>query len=143
LTIYTTEKNNAMKKTGFVFVLLCIASFSFAQVQRKISKTNSVDTVAEKTEAAGVSKKQMMRELNLSKEQKAKLKAVKQSGKDKKAAIENDNTLTAAEKENKLKMLHKEQAKNTMTVLNEEQKAKLVKMRKEKKSKNTDDMEIE
>ena len=56
--------------------------------------------------------------------------------KQKKEAIENDATLTPAQKETKLKDLKREQAKNTIELLNDEQKAKMKKMRKEKNQKS-------
>jgi Spy/CpxP family protein refolding chaperone len=132
-----------MKKLLVLAIGIGMVSLSFAQVQRKATvKTDTSATTQIKPDAVA-GKKQMMRELDLSKEQKAKLKEIRQSGKAQKEAIEGDDKLSATEKETKLKALRKEQAKNTMAVLNEEQKARMMQMRKEKKDKNAADMETE
>ena len=85
----------------------------------------------------------MLKELDLSREQKIKLKELRQSMKEKKEAIENDDKLSGPEKETKLKELRKEQAKNTMSILTPEQKVKMLKMRKDKKGGEMDEMDNE
>jgi hypothetical protein len=127
-----------MKKLTILFVFTFIIMFSFAQVQRKANVANKTDSAAVATERKPVSrgeKKQMIKDLNLNKDQKSKLKEIRQSSKAKKDAIENDEKLNADEKTAKLKELQREQAKSTMTILNDEQKEKMRKMRKNKKGK--------
>jgi Spy/CpxP family protein refolding chaperone len=128
-----------MKKLSVLIVCSFIITLSFAQVERKNNHSVKTDSVKHKMHGKGdstsVSKKQMMKDLNLSKEQKIKLKEARQANKAKKQAIENDEKLSKEEKETKLKALHQEQAKGTMAVLNEEQKEKLKKMKHGKKGK--------
>ncbi len=133
-----------MKKVTAFIVLTFIISLSFAQVQRKVKAENKSDSstnTIERKKGDKVNKKQMIRELDLTKEQKGKLKEQRKSAKDKKEAIQNNESLSAEQKEAKLKELQKEQAKSTMGILNEEQKEKMKKMRKEKKAKKMDEAE--
>jgi Spy/CpxP family protein refolding chaperone len=121
-----------------------MASLSFAQVQRQkkeVIKTDSAAAGTVQKETAGPNKREMMKELNLSKEQRSKLKEFRQSAQAKKAAIENDDKLSATEKEDKMKEVKKEQLKNTMSVLSPEQKMKLLKMRKDKKGAPMEEMD--
>ena len=124
-----------MKKVILLFIICISNLFAVAQTQRK--KNNPQSSTADS--ATGVInktnrqyKKQMVKDLNLTKIQKSKLKEIRHTGKQKKEAIENDATLTAAQRETKLKDLKRELAKNTMELLNDEQKAKMKQMRKEK-----------
>lgn len=135
-----------MKKIIGVLICSLIISLSFAQVQRQ-KKTadksdSSLNTTAQKHDA-GKDRKEMMKDLDLTKEQKGKLKEIRQAGKAKKEAIENDEKLNADEKKAKLKDLKKEQAKSTMDILSKEQKLKLLKMRQEKKGGMMDEMDNE
>ena len=125
-----------MKKLTSLIVCSCIISLSFAQVQRKVAVTNKPDSAAittDKKTLSGREKMKVAKELDLNKEQKSKLKEIRQSAKAKKDAIENDDKLSAEEKKAKLKELQREQAKSTMSILNAEQKEKMKQMRKNKK----------
>ena len=136
--LYIYLKNKHMKKLSSFIAFILIATISFAQVQRKASTANKADsassTITDK-KGRGGTKKEMLKDLNLTKDQKLKLKETRKLAKDKKTAIENDEKLSAAEKETKLNELKKEQAKNTMGILNEDQKEKIKKTRKEKRKK--------
>jgi hypothetical protein len=133
-----------MKKISALIVLTFIISLSFAQVQRKVKTENIADSTSktgERKKGDKANRKQTIRELDLTKEQKGKLKEQRKATKDKKAAIQNNESLSAEQKEAKLKELQKEQAKSTMGILNEEQKEKMKKMRKEKKGKKMGEAE--
>jgi Spy/CpxP family protein refolding chaperone len=135
-----------MKKTIAFFALLFIFSISFAQVQRKttaVARPDSAVNDIEKRKGGGMGRKQMMKDLDLSREQKIKFKELRQSMQAKKEAIENDDKLSAPEKKTKLKELRKDQAKNTLSILTPEQKVKMLKMRKEKKGMEMEEMENE
>jgi hypothetical protein len=135
-----------MKRIIAVTVLSLAFSLSFAQVQRQKKEVDKSDSSANTTaqkQDAGMDRKEMMRDLDLTKEQKGKLKEIRQAGKAKKEAIENDEKLSADEKQAKLKDLKKEQAKSTMSILSREQKLKLLKMRQEKKGGMMDEMDNE
>jgi len=71
----------------------------------------------------------MMRELNLTKEQREKIKEIRQANQAKKEAIENDTTLTAEQKETRLRELKREMGQSMLPILNDEQKAKFKEMR--------------
>lgn len=126
-----------MKKYSSIVVLFTLISFlSQAQVQRAPVKqrTDSVTTTA-KIEKDNKSKKEIFKELDLSREQKVKLKELNQSMKASKEALENDTALTEADKKAKLKVLKKEQAQKIQALLTEEQKIKF----RELRNKNRDE----
>jgi len=135
-----------MKKLTSLLVFIFINTLMFAQVQRKTVVTNKSDSASitqerkPQTTTRG-EKKQMIRDLNLNKDQKSKLKEVRQSSRAKKEAIERDEKLSADEKQVKLKELQRDQAKSTMIILNDEQKEKMKKMRKDKKGKQVNEAE--
>src|SRR5882724_4686563 len=130
-----------MKKLVSLTVFTLIFFASFAQIQRQkkeVTKTDSTGTTAVQKQDAGPDRKEMMKELNLSKEQRLKIKEFRQAAQAKKEAIENDNSLKPDEKQNKLKEVRKELQQNTMSVLSQEQKMKMLKMRNEKQGKQMD-----
>lgn len=127
-----------MKKLTSLIIFSFIITLSYAQVQRKAAVKNNSDSAAVSTDKKTLSRGQKIKvakELDLNKEQKSKLKEIRQSAKAKKDAIENDDKLSIAEKQAKLKELQREQAKSTMTILNDEQKEKMKEMRRNKKGK--------
>jgi len=120
-----------MKKYISIVVLFTLISIlSQAQVQRTPAKqkTDSAAVVAD-TMKDKKSKKEILKELDLSREQKVKLKELNQSMKASKEALENDTTLTEADKKAKLKVLKKEQAQKIQALLTEEQKIKFRELR--------------
>ena len=126
-----------MKKIVSLLVFISVISFSVAQVQRKINTENKPDSVMntnDKKRGQFANKKQLMKDLDLSKEQKLKLKEQRQIAQEKKTAIEGNEKLTPAQQEAELKELRKNQAKNTLDILNDEQKEQLKKMKKDKKT---------
>ena len=133
-----------MKKMIVVTVLSLITFASFAQIQRQkkeVAKPDSSAGAAVQTKDEGPGRKEMMKELDLTKEQRSKIKGFRQDAKAKKDAIENDTSLKPEEKQTKLKELRKELEQNTLSVLSREQKMKLLKMRSEKKGKPMDEMD--
>lgn len=121
-----------MKKTGIFLTLTFISILSFSQVQRVVTpskQSNGGVTQPGDNNPEKMNRKKMMRELNLTKEQRSKLKEIRQSNMSKKDAISNDDKLTDEQKEVKLRELKRGQAQSTMTILNDEQKAKMKTMR--------------
>ena len=116
-----------------LFLIFCLLSFlSFAQVERKVLPTKQADSSSGKSDQSLVGKmekKQLIRDLHLSKEQQTKMKEIHQSGKSAKEAIAGNDKLTPAEKDEKIKALQKEQYQKTMNILNDEQKQKMKAMR--------------
>lgn len=120
-----------MKKTAFLILLVTMCASGFSQVRREsnIVKEDSVTVVD--TQKDKRSRRDMMKELNLTRDQRQKLKESKSSNQSAKAAIENDNTLTADQKKVKLRELRKAQLEKLKTILSPEQIEKLRKMRQE------------
>ncbi len=132
-----------MKKIISLLLTVVVVINANAQVQRKHTVQNVKDTAATMNMADDkMKKKDMMRELNLTKQQRLKLKEMRQAGKAKMDEIENDSKLSDSEKKLKLKELKKQQMEGTMSVLNDEQKAKMKAMRKEQKGNKKDNMEM-
>jgi Spy/CpxP family protein refolding chaperone len=127
-----------MKTPVLILILLFNSIVSLAQVERVPAKgpDSAVNKPAENT-MDRAEKKDLLKELDLTKEQKSKLKEIRQSGKAKKEAVENNDQLSESEKKTKLKELQKEQAQNIQAILTDEQKEKLKAKRQEaKKEKN-------
>ncbi len=133
------KKIKHMKKTGIFLAFIFISFLSFAQVQRIVAPKQVDSTGHQPAINDGrndkIGRKQMMRELELSKDQRSKLKEIRQSNKVKKDEISNDDKLTTEQKDAKLRELQREQAQSTMTILNDEQKAKIKTMRQEMRRK--------
>ena len=115
-----------MKYYAIILLLLLGSLCSTAQIERK---TESVKTDSEKNAQVDNKKnkqtqKDRLEELDLTKEQKGKLKEIRQSGKAAKDAIENNAALSETEKKKQLRNLKMEQAQKVQGILTEEQKAK-------------------
>ena len=127
-----------MKKM-FVLVSVTIMShFSFAQVKEgrdtAVSKNNPVVSHKMHHKEDRHTRKEIMKELNLNEAQKAQLKEIRISDKEKRAAILNDAKLTEEQKDEELKELHAAQIKNLQNILTEEQKVKMKDVRKKVKA---------
>lgn len=125
-------KMQPMKKATFCLAFTFFSFLSIAQVQRVVTPKPVDSGSATKenlTDNKKVDRKQMFRELNLSKEQRSKLKEIRQSNTAKRDAISNNDSLTQDQKDARLRELKREQAKSIMPVLNDEQKAKVKSMR--------------
>ena len=129
-----------MKKLCIALVLSLITLGSIAQVQRNVAakKDSTEMAVANETtnnengQLKKETKRQMIRSLNLSKEQRQKFKEIRQENKEKKESISSNDQLTESQKKDQLKELHKEAAMNMNSILSEEQRDKVKAMRKEK-----------
>ncbi len=123
-----------MKKV-FLFALSALL-FSFtsnAQITRKANPSQKIQSDSSRDHQSG----RMMHRLNLSPDQKVKIKALRQSTRQQRDAILNDKTLTGEQKKIKMRELHKSQYKKMSTILTPDQQAKrnayLQKMRTERK----------
>ncbi len=97
-----------------------------AQIERKteISKPDSSNAVAGKNKDIKQTQKDRFKELDLTKEQKAKVKEIRHAGKSAKEAIENNAELNEADKKRQLRLLQRDQMQKIQGILTEEQKAK-------------------
>lgn len=124
-----------------IFVLLAI-TFMGQLVSAQEKESTPAELNKTKTEKNGFHKGKhkkdaMMKELNLSEDQKAKLKEMREANKSKRDAIKNDSKLTDEQKKEQMKALKEEQKKGMQGVLTDEQKSKMkemkAKMKEEKK----------
>lgn len=133
---------------AILLMVVCFAGFStFAQIQRKVADTNRVTENRQsgvRNDQASISKKKdqlkMVKELKLTREQKGKLKEMRQANEAKRAAIMNDDSLTEAQKQAQLKAIQRAGAVDLQGILNETQKKKMKKLRKDRKDGNGDSM---
>ena len=117
-----------------LFILL--HNTSFGQIQRNVVKQKSDSASANPFPSKeNESRKEILKELDLTKEQKVKLKEVNQLMKASKEAIENNMELSEIQKKEKLKVLKKEQMSKIQSILTEEQKIKFRQL-KEKNGSN-------
>lgn len=70
-------------------------------------------------------RKEMMKSLNLSKQQKQQLKAFHKSTKSQREAIKNNTSLSEEQKKEKIEQLHKERHDKLESILTSEQKQKM------------------
>lgn len=124
-----------MKSPALILALLLSSLIAFAQVERKPAPVKPADSVANNQPANRMDKtgrKDLLKDLDLSREQKIKLKEIRQANKTKKEAIENNSQLSDDEKKKQMKELQKEQAKAIQAILTDEQKEKFKAKRREK-----------
>lgn len=122
-----------MKKTIGLLLLLFIAFNSHAQVKRISAKQSKDSTQKNKDHGDKLSKKEALKELNMTEEQKGKVKEIMKANKAAKKAIEDDSSLSAEQKKAKIKQLRLSQMQKLKTVLSPEQIEKFKKLRSENK----------
>lgn len=116
-----------MKTPGLMLVFLFSSIISFAQVERKQIPGKAADSVNKEQGGEKMDKskrKDLMKDLDLTREQKGKLKEIRQVSKAKKEAIENNSQLSEGEKKKQLRELKREEAKSIQAILTDEQKEK-------------------
>lgn len=79
----------------------------------------------------------MMKELNLTTGQQAKLKEMRTGFKTKAESLRNDQSLSDAQRKEKLQQLHQQQQEQLKTVLTKEQQEKMKSLRKEHAARDT------
>lgn len=123
-----------MKKVFPLIITIVFVNLSaFCQIQRTIPTKPKIDTTSSQMQGEKVGRRQMMKELGLSRAQMGKFKEAMQDIKSQKAALEADTTLTPAARQEKGRELRKLQAEKMNGILDEVQRAKLKKMRLDKK----------
>jgi protein CpxP len=121
------KKRKAMKKIWAI--TLCLSLFiskGIAQIQREANPSQSTATNSDKKSE----KLEMIKSLNLSKEQMGQLKEFRRSVKQMKEDINNDPHLNEEQKQTKLKELHKGQKQKLDAILTPEQREQLKRERK-------------
>ncbi|MBC7508545.1 MAG: hypothetical protein H7320_07320 [Ferruginibacter sp.] len=132
-----------MKKVTVTLFISWLVSISVAQIERKATAKKELPAAAQNQEQPAknevgmkIKNKRLLQSLDLSKEERQKLKSIRRENREKKEAIENSDGLTAAERQQQLKLMHKGAADNIRNILTDEQKAKMKALRKEKKPQN-------
>ena len=105
-----------------------------AKVKNRMGKLDS--TKRENLKEKGITENSM-KELDLSKEQFNQIEGYRKTAKEEKGKIKNDNTLTDAQKEEKIKAVDENFRKKSGSVMTKEQRTKVEKKRAEIKGKKT------
>ena len=115
-----------MKIPVIILSILFSNLISNAQIKREPAVTSKTDTISFSSANTNekMNRKDRLKELELTREQKIKLKEIRQSNQAAKAAIENNTGLSEEEKKKQIRTLQKEQAQKVQAILTEEQKAK-------------------
>ena len=119
-----------MKKLlALSFAAVIISSAAFAQTERTVDSKPRTERHKGKHD-----KDKMMKELNLTTEQKAQMKAQHQEMKAKREALKAQDNITVKEMREKQEALKAEQKSKMETILTAEQKTKMAEMKKQKAS---------
>ena len=112
-----------MKIPAIVLVLLINTLTLSAQVERKpiAIKPDSTQATVSDNKADKLNRKERLKELDLTKEQKSKMKEIMQAGKASKDAIQNNTQLSETEKKKQLRDLQKAQMQKIQAILTPEQ----------------------
>ena len=115
-----------MKISLFAFIFSLITVSVSAQIERKsvVVKTDSVQKTTNDNKVDKQSRKERFKELDLTREQKGKMKEIMQANKAAKEAIENNTQLSDQDKKKQLRELQKEQMQKVQAILTEEQREK-------------------
>jgi periplasmic protein CpxP/Spy len=117
-----------MKKLlALSFAAVIISSAAFAQTERTVDSKPRMERHKGKHD-----KDKMMKELNLTTEQKAQMKAQHQEMKAKRDALKAQDNITVKEMREKQEALKTEQKTKMETILTSEQKTKMAEMKKQK-----------
>ena len=114
-----------MKKVIVILLMLCVVNISFAQIRRDVQENTTTDSTQK------ISRKEMMDELGLTKEQRVQWKQIQQNNKAQKESIMNNDSLTTEQKKIMLKDLHKQTNNDIDAILSDEQKEKLKEIKQE------------
>ena len=111
--------------------LFAIAGFFFtsntsAQVQREVPQSQQTQPEPSQHQ------KGMMKQLNLTPDQKSQMKTVHQDMKQQRESIMNDQSLTADQKKEKMKEFRKSQSEKVNTILTPDQQSKMKELKKQR-----------
>lgn len=115
-----------MKISIIAYILFLLTISASAQIERKTVavKADSTQTTISETKVDKQSRKERFKELDLTREQKGKMKEIMQANKAAKEAIENNTQLSDLEKKKQMRALQKEQALKVQAILTPEQREK-------------------
>ena len=112
-----------MKISFIAFIFSLVTVSASAQIERKrvVVKSDSAQTTTNDTQVDKQSRKERFKELDLTREQKVKMKEIMQANKAAKETIENNTQLSDQEKKKQLRELQKAQMQKVQAVLTPEQ----------------------
>ena len=112
-----------MKISVIAFILSLVTLSASAQIERKpvVLKADSTQTTSNDNKVDKQSRKERFRELDLTREQKGKMKEIMQSGKAAKEAIENNASLSDQDKKKQMRELQKAHMQKIQAILTPEQ----------------------
>ena len=115
-----------MKISCIVLSLSFAALTTSAQIERKpiVIKTDSTQTTDNDNQVDKQSRKERFRELDLTREQKGKLKEIMEANKAAKEAIENNTQFSDQDKKKQMRELQKAQMQKIQVILTPEQREK-------------------
>ena len=116
-----------MKISLLAFVLSLVTLSASAQIERKpvlAAKLDSTQTTTTANKIDKQSRKERMRELDLTREQKGKMKEIMQANKAAKDAIENNTRLSEADRKKQMRELQKSMVQKIQAILTPEQMEK-------------------
>ena len=114
-------------------ILLIALTFTFSaysQAQTTSNATAPATSTAPSKDDTKAAKAEKMKKLNLTDEQRDKMKELNNINRREKMAIESDSTLSADQKQKKIKELRKGQQEKLKSILTSEQYEQLKEMRK-------------
>jgi Spy/CpxP family protein refolding chaperone len=122
-----------MKIPVIAFMLSLVTISASAQIERKpvAVKADSTQTVVADKKVDKQSRRERMKELDLTREQKGKMKEIMQSGKAAKDAIESNASLSDQDKKKQMRELQKAQMQKIQATLTPEQVEKFKASRKD------------
>jgi Spy/CpxP family protein refolding chaperone len=123
-----------MKISLIAFILSLVTISASAQIERKpvVAKVDSTQTTGTDNKGNKQSRKERFRELDLTREQKGKMKEIMQSGKAAKEAIKDNAQLSELDKKKQMHELQKEQMQKIQAILTPEQLEKFKASRQNK-----------
>ena len=116
-----------MKISLLAFALSLVTLSASAQIERKpvvAAKSDSTQTTTTDNKVDKQSRKERMKELDLTREQKGKMKEIMQANKAAKDAIENNTQLSEADRKKQMRELQKSMAQKIQAILTPEQMEK-------------------
>ncbi len=125
-----------MKKLIALSLAACVFAFgATAQTERTVAKTERANRHNKDRHGKG----EMMKQLNLSKEQKAQLKAQHQEMKTQREALKGQDNITVKEMKEKQEALKAQQKAKFDAILTPEQKTKMAELKKQHDNKPKED----
>ena len=112
-----------MKSSLIVLIVLLTAVTASAQIEKKstVIKMDSAQAAVSDNKPDNQNRKERLKELDLTREQKVKMKEIMQSGKAAKDAIENNAQLSDQDKKKQMRELQKSQMQKIQAILTPEQ----------------------